>query len=329
MDPRPLRIPHRVPGSVDVGDVGARQAGDDRAFHRPGDLLHRLEVAGRGDREARLDHVHAQARELLRDLELLLRVERDPRRLLAVAQRRVEDQYSAWVLSCAHVAPLETRFFSVLVSRLHAAAGALFPPKGEEKKSKVEARRHAPDSVPTVRKRHDLLSMNRRWDHDKTLPRGDAPGTQRRPARAPPERPRVPGDTGRRTAACVSTRRPTHLIVVRPQAFAVSPQAVDRGHGRGTRSARRRQRRGVAPPRDPGASPSPSAVTFLGRRRARARRGGARSTRARRSSGISERAWACGSSSLRARRPARPRSPRTPRARRSPRGAPRRRWSWP
>jgi hypothetical protein len=30
-----------------------------------------------------------------------------------------------------------------LVSRLHAAAGALFPPKGEEKKCKVEAKRHA------------------------------------------------------------------------------------------------------------------------------------------------------------------------------------------
>jgi hypothetical protein len=30
----------------------------------------------------------------------------------------------------------------VLVSRLRAAAGALFPPKGEEKKSKVEAERH-------------------------------------------------------------------------------------------------------------------------------------------------------------------------------------------
>jgi hypothetical protein len=43
-----------------------------------------------------------------------------------------------------HVAPLnlELGLFSVLVSRLHAAAGALFPPKGEEKKSKVEAKRH-------------------------------------------------------------------------------------------------------------------------------------------------------------------------------------------
>jgi len=30
----------------------------------------------------------------------------------------------------------------VLGSRLHAAAGALFPPEGEEKKSKVEGERH-------------------------------------------------------------------------------------------------------------------------------------------------------------------------------------------
>jgi hypothetical protein len=37
---------------------------------------------------------------------------------------------------------LELGFFSVLVSRLHAAAGALFPPKGEEKKSKFERERH-------------------------------------------------------------------------------------------------------------------------------------------------------------------------------------------
>jgi hypothetical protein len=32
----------------------------------------------------------------------------------------------------------------VLFSRLRAAAGALFPPKGEEKKSKVDAERHLP-----------------------------------------------------------------------------------------------------------------------------------------------------------------------------------------
>ena len=51
----------------------------------------RLEVAGRGDREAGLDHVDAQPRELLGDLDLLGGVQRDPGRLLAVSQRGVED----------------------------------------------------------------------------------------------------------------------------------------------------------------------------------------------------------------------------------------------
>ena len=62
-----------------------------------GDRLNGLEVARRGDREAGLDDVDAEPRELVRDLELLGRVQRDARRLLAVAQRRVEDQYSVWI----------------------------------------------------------------------------------------------------------------------------------------------------------------------------------------------------------------------------------------
>jgi hypothetical protein len=37
---------------------------------------------------------------------------------------------------------LSNSLSSVLVSRLRAAAGALFPPKGEEEKSKVESARH-------------------------------------------------------------------------------------------------------------------------------------------------------------------------------------------
>ena len=59
--------------------------------HVVGDRLDGLEVAGRGDREAGLDHVDAEAGELLRDLDLLLRVQRDAGRLLAVAQGRIED----------------------------------------------------------------------------------------------------------------------------------------------------------------------------------------------------------------------------------------------
>src|SRR5437764_488282 len=75
-----------------------------------------------------------------------------------VAQRRVEDQYSAGVLGLAHVTPrcLELGFFSVLVSRLRAAAHALFPPRGEEKKSEREAERHAGLSLAIPVLRHDL-----------------------------------------------------------------------------------------------------------------------------------------------------------------------------
>ena len=94
VDARALGVAHRLPRALDVGGIGARQAGDHGSMDLAGDRLHGLEVAGRGDREARLDDVDAQARELVGDLELLGRVERDARRLLAVAQRGVEDQYS-------------------------------------------------------------------------------------------------------------------------------------------------------------------------------------------------------------------------------------------
>jgi len=43
----------------------------------------------------------------------------------------------------------------VLISRLRAAAHALFPPKGEEEKSEIEAERHSVGSVPS-QLRHDL-----------------------------------------------------------------------------------------------------------------------------------------------------------------------------
>ena len=65
----------------------------------PGDRLDGLEVAGRGDREPGLDDVDAEARELMGDLELLGRVQRDAGRLLAVAQGRVEDQDAVRVMS--------------------------------------------------------------------------------------------------------------------------------------------------------------------------------------------------------------------------------------
>src|SRR5688500_19593878 len=46
-----------------------------------GDLLDGLEVPGGGDREAGLDHVDAKPRQLLRDLDLLLRIRSEERRV--------------------------------------------------------------------------------------------------------------------------------------------------------------------------------------------------------------------------------------------------------
>src|SRR5262249_2277243 len=91
VDTGAIGVLDRVPGRVDVGLVGAGEPADDRPLHVVGDRLDSLEVTGRGDREAGLDHVDAEPGELLRDLDLLLRVEGDARRLLAVAQGRIED----------------------------------------------------------------------------------------------------------------------------------------------------------------------------------------------------------------------------------------------
>src|SRR5688500_3004195 len=83
-----------VPGGWPVLLARARQATDHRTVNLAGDGLDRLEVARRRYGEAGFDHVDSEPRELVGDLELLLLVERDARRLLSVAERRVEDLYS-------------------------------------------------------------------------------------------------------------------------------------------------------------------------------------------------------------------------------------------
>ena len=102
MDARALGVLDGVPGGVHVLRVRAREAADDRAVHLAGDRLDGLEVPRRGDREAGLDHVHPEPRELVRDLELLLLVERDPGRLLPVAQGGVEDLYAVLLAPGRH-----------------------------------------------------------------------------------------------------------------------------------------------------------------------------------------------------------------------------------
>ena len=98
----------RFAGAVDVGVVAAGQAADDRPAHFAGDGLHRLEIAGRRDREAGLDDVHAQVRKRVGDLQLLGQVHAGAGRLLAVAQRRVENQNAVRIVRF-HGAVLENR----------------------------------------------------------------------------------------------------------------------------------------------------------------------------------------------------------------------------
>jgi hypothetical protein len=91
---------------VDAGRAGVRTASQQRSMSlklaraRPqtegvaggaGDLAHGAEVALGGDREARLDDVHAHLVEEAGDLELLLVGHGGAGRLLAVAERGVED----------------------------------------------------------------------------------------------------------------------------------------------------------------------------------------------------------------------------------------------
>ena len=129
VDPRSLGVAYGSVGGIDVPDMNAREPGDDGSLDLAGDRLDGLEVAGRGDREAGLDHVHAEARELLRDLELLAGVQRDAGALLPVAQGGVEDDYAVVV----HVTPLVGCSLLFSLGLRLRGRHALFPPRGEEK----------------------------------------------------------------------------------------------------------------------------------------------------------------------------------------------------
>src|SRR3954470_13050860 len=93
---RPLRDPDRLDGPLRVTVSAARKRRDrDPALRLLGDPADRLEVPGRGGREAGLDDIDLQARELAGDLELLGGGQPGARRLLAVTQGRVEDPDAA------------------------------------------------------------------------------------------------------------------------------------------------------------------------------------------------------------------------------------------
>ena len=91
VDPRLLGVLERLPGAVDVAVVAAGEPADGRAGDLGGDGADGLEVALRGDREPGLDDVDAERGQGAGHLHLLGLVHARARRLLAVAQGRVED----------------------------------------------------------------------------------------------------------------------------------------------------------------------------------------------------------------------------------------------
>jgi len=91
-----VRLLEGLSCAIDVLLEGARQPAHRRILHGAGHRLHGLEVAGAGDREARLDDVHAHPLERLGDADLLVPGHRRAGALLAVAQGGVEnDQFVA------------------------------------------------------------------------------------------------------------------------------------------------------------------------------------------------------------------------------------------
>ena len=81
----------RFGSAFDVGIDGARQAAHGAVLDVVGDQLHRGEIAGAGDGEARLDHVYLQPLQRPGDAQLFLTGHGRAGTLLAVAQGGVED----------------------------------------------------------------------------------------------------------------------------------------------------------------------------------------------------------------------------------------------
>ncbi len=98
VDARATRLAQGLGAAVDVFFRGAREAGDGAVFHAPRDLKDAFEIARAGDRKARLDDVDAQRVEQIGDLQFFLQRHGGAGRLLAVAQRGVENNDAVGVM---------------------------------------------------------------------------------------------------------------------------------------------------------------------------------------------------------------------------------------
>ncbi len=90
MDPSFRSVFQRFPGAIDVLFPRPCQTADHRTLDLGADPFDGLEIAGRTDGEPRLDDVHPEPGELLRQSDLFLNVHAGSRGLLAVTERGIE-----------------------------------------------------------------------------------------------------------------------------------------------------------------------------------------------------------------------------------------------
>ena len=113
----PRRASQRLAGGLDVGRLGARQCRDLDAADLLGDgTAPPRPRAGEAIGKPRLDHVDAEPLELPRQAQLLGGVHAAARRLLAVAERGVEDRDRAAFIGPAPTALAASRGLAVFTS---------------------------------------------------------------------------------------------------------------------------------------------------------------------------------------------------------------------
>ena len=94
MDSRPFAGGFdRGPGRVNVLRHAAGQPADDWALDFLSNSLHRLEVTAADHRKTGLDHIDVEPSQLAGDLHFFAQVHTGARALLAIAKRRIEDNY--------------------------------------------------------------------------------------------------------------------------------------------------------------------------------------------------------------------------------------------
>ena len=90
-------VPYSFGGARNISGDGAGEPGNHGILAATGDFRDGFEIADRSDRKARLDDVDTHVVERLGNLQLFLERHRRARALLAVAQRRVEDENALFV----------------------------------------------------------------------------------------------------------------------------------------------------------------------------------------------------------------------------------------